>query len=92
MKITIELDEDEFQRLIEDNNRIGNHRLKDVPGRMTWTRDTTTTVPDHYPCYVDLPSKYPCDVDFPSKYPCEITSPWDKFDSFSPQDFPMTMD
>jgi hypothetical protein len=71
-----------FKKLIEDGNRIGNHKLKDVPETLTWTRDTTTTVPDHYPCYVD----------FPSKYPCEVTSPWDRFDSFLPQDFPMTMD
>lgn len=78
MKITIELEKDEFQRLAKD----GNWSWKDIPRRVIWTRDTIFKDSDHYPCYID----------FPSKYPCEVTSPWDNIDSFRPQDFPMTID
>lgn len=43
----------------------------------SWTRDITPTY---------KPTQYT------QKYPCEITSSWDKFDSFHPQNFPMTID
>lgn len=82
MKITIEIDEEDLARLMEKSRQQGEH------WRLTpsYTRDITPTYEPTW--YMVKPET----LRFYQKYPCEVTSPWDRFDSFNPQDFPMTID